>query len=580
MSKSKKYLAGLLVVLVACGVGGYWLYGRQHADGPAILTLPPAQALAFVAAPGWPQAWADLQRSKFFQHVSSAAFWQQALGPEGYRHLLAEKQRLEEDLGRPLTPSTVNLLLDREFGVALVPGQEHVVDVIAYVRVSSTEKLAEGLNRIFSGTPQDIERQTQSVDGIDIVTLRPKGMPTSVSYAFLGTLAVLSTDRAWVIDAVKARHGTAADRLHTTAAFQAMPVKAAEPLLAYGYYDGEGLQALARAGLPRTTLAPSAATLHMLQTTAKVTLHARRGSDGIMVDSMAWYPRAGATQVFRQAERDGAILPFRGVPAETFYLTHIDLLNLQGVWQWLKQLTAMGHQEVWQQMLAGFRRRTGVDLERDVLPVLSGTGGLGITAPFGSPAGSPTSLPGVFLTLGLTDEARAQQLIEAIVAHAAGPFWVESLQRQAHDGHTIYYLGNPLLFVNPGYVISRGQLIVGSDVGLLRHMLDAATGKTQTLTNTTAYQDIRKHFRSQGGSITFIDVSTSVENVRDTWLRLGGVIRLLTRLNSGTSAVASMPGDPWKLLEILRPIRYVGVASEAEAQGLRTEAFVAIRDLP
>jgi hypothetical protein len=32
-------------------------------------------------------------------------------------------------------------------------------------------------------------------------------------------------------------------------------------------------------------------------------------------------------------------------------------------------------------------------------------------------------------------------------------------------------------------------------------------------------------------------------------------------------------------VELLRPIRYIGVASQAETQGVRTEAFVAIQDL-
>ena len=576
----KKYLAGLLVVIVALGLGGYWFYRQHQADDLAIVTLPPAQALGFFAAPGLPQGWADLQQSKFYQHVASAAFWQRALGAEGYRHLMAEKQRLEQHLGLPLTEPTVNLLLGREFGLALVPSQEKIVDVIVYVRVSGTEKIVESLTRTFSGAKQDVVRQTQTVDGFEIVTLRPKDAPTSVSYAFLGTLAVLSTDPVWVIDAINARHGTSPDRLYRTSPFQAMQLESTEALLAYGYYDGERLQVQARDGLAWGVEVPSAATLQMLQTTGKVTLKATRAGDGIMAETMAWYPHSGATQVFRHVERNGAIPPFRGVPAETFYLTHVDLLNLQGVWQLLKQLAAVDYQQVFQQMLTEFRHWAGVDLERDVLPVLTGVTGLGITAPFGASRGSPMALPGVFLTLGLTDEAKGQHLIQTIMAHAGGPLLLESLQRQSHDGHTIYSLGNPLLFVNPGYVISHQQLILGSDVSLLRHMLDAASGKTKPLTDTTGYQDIRKHFRIQGGSITFIDVSASVETTQEAWLRLGGVIRALTRLDTGAAAGGSMPGDPWTLLEILRPIRYFGMASQAEAQGVRSEAFMAIQDLP
>ena len=193
--------------------------------------------------PGLPQAWTDVRQSKFYQHVSSPTFWQRALGPEGYQRLIAEKEEIEQRLGIALTEPTLNLLLGREFGLALVPSQSNVVDVIVYARVSGAEKIAETLSRTFSRTMQDVVRQTQSVDGIEIVTLHLKDAPTSVSYAFLGTLAVLSTDQAWVIDAIKAHHGAAPERLHTTPALKAMQLEAAESLMAYGYYDVERLQA-------------------------------------------------------------------------------------------------------------------------------------------------------------------------------------------------------------------------------------------------------------------------------------------------------------------------------------------------
>jgi hypothetical protein len=185
----------------------------------------------------------------------------------------------------------------------------------------------------------------------------------------------------------------------------------------------------------------------------------------------------------------------------------------------------------------------------------------------------------VFLTLGITDESKGQQLIQTIGAHAGGPLFSELLERLPHAGHTIYHLRNPLLFIKPGYVISRQQLILGSDVNLLQHMLDASTGKTQALSDTNAYREVRKHFRIKGGSITFIDVSMAVEKAQEAWARLGGLIQALTHTAPGDPAVGSMSADPWALLEILRPVRYIGVASQAEAQGVRTEAFVVVEDL-
>jgi hypothetical protein len=578
----KKYLAALSLVIVALGLGGYWFYPRQQAGGPAIMALPPAQALGFFALPGLPQASTDLRESKFFRRVSSPAFWQRALSAEAYERFIEGKQQIERHIGLPLTEETVSLLLGRQLGVAFVPSQgtNWPVDVIAYVRVSGAEKIAVSAARTFSAAMQDLIRETHVVDDIEIVTLRTSEGPTRVSYAFIGTLAVLSTDVAWVVDAIKARHGTAGDRLYTTPPLQAMQLQTAESLLAYGYYDGKRLQAQAMAGMPGTTHPPATAALQMLQTTGKATLKARRTADGIMVETMAWYPFQGASQIFRQVERDGAAPLFRGVPAETFYLTHIDVLDLQGCWNFLKQLAALGYQDAFQQVLAQFRAWAGVDLEGDVLPLLTGVAGLGITAPLGTQRDDATAVPGVFLTLGLTDELKGQQVIQTIGAHAGGRLFSAFLQRQLHDGHTIYYLGNPLLFVKPGYVISRRHLILGSDVGLLQHMLDAATGKRHTLSDTNAYRDIRKHFRITGGSIIFVDVGTAVVKARDAWVRFGVLFQTLTRFNPGDSSTAVIPADPWALVEMLRPIRYVGVASQAEGQGMRIEAFVAIRDLP
>jgi hypothetical protein len=358
-----------------------------------------------------------------------------------------------------------------------------------------------------------------------------------------------------------------------------MPFEAAESLMAYGYYDAARLQANTLAELPWVSQGLSRPALRILQDTGKVTLRARRAGAGLMVETMAWYPPDSATPVFRQVDRDGAVPPFRGVPAETFFLSHVDLLNLQGLWQLLTQLAAVEYQEGWQRMLAWFRGWAGVDLERDVLPLFTGVAGLGITAPFGTPHGSLIALPGLFLTLGLTDEAKGLQLLQRIGSHAGGPLYSAFLQSRLHDGQTIHYFSNPMLFPNPGYVITRQQLILGSDVSLLQHMLDAASGKSIALTDTHTYQDVRKHFRITGGSITFVDVNIAVKYVRDMWLPLNAWMRALRRSNRGTPDLGRMPVDPGALVELLHPIRFIGVASQAEPQGVRTEAFVAIQDL-
>jgi hypothetical protein len=574
---SRRLLVGLIIVVLAGA--GYW-FSAQQSDGPAIATLPPAQALGFFAAPGLPQAWTEVRQSKFYQQVSSPAFWQRALGPEGYRRVTAAKEAIEHQLGLSLSEPTFNLLLGRECGLALVPSQRNVVDVIVYARVSGAEKVAETVSRSWSRALQDAVRQTQVVDGFEVVTLQLKDAPTSVSYAFLGTVAVLATDQAWVVDAIKAHRGVASERLHATPAFKALRLETEGALMAYGYYDAERLQADMLAELSRVSQGPSVAALQLLQRSGKVTLSARRASAGLMVDLMAWDPPEGRSPVLRQADHDGTVPPFPGVPAETFYLTHVDLINLQGLWQLLTQLAAAGDQDGWQRTLARFRAWAGMDLERDVLPLFTGVAGLGLTAPFGTPHGSLIAQPGLFLTLGLTDEAKGLQLMQTIGARAGGPLFSAFLQRRLHDGHTIYYLSNPMLFPNPGYMISRRQLVLGSDVSLLQHMLDAASGKMTPLTETKAYRDVRQRFRITGGSVTFVDVNTAVKEVRHMWVPLNAWLQALTRSDRDAPAVGSTLADPWALAELLRPIPFLGVASQAEPQGVRTEVFVALQDVP
>jgi hypothetical protein len=578
---SKRSLALGLIAFILLGLGGYWFFNQRPAESPPIASLAPAQTLGFLALPGLPQAWKDLQQSRFYRHVSSATFWRRALGEDGYQRITAEKQQLEQQLGFPLTEQTMSLLLGREIGLALVPsrGSPWLVDVIVYCRISGTEKLAETFARTFSTAMQHLARETQVVDGIEVVTLRPREGTGRVSYALLESLAVLSTDPAWVIDAIKSRQMAPHDRLSTTALFQAMQLETAESLLAYGYYDVTGIQALART--PGGGQPPPAAALSMLQTTDKVSLKAVRVANGGKAEAMALYPPSGAPRIFRDVSREGARPPFQGVPAEAFYLTHIDLLDLRGLWQLCKQLAALNPQNLlrFEQQLARFRAWIGVDPERDVLPVFTGAGGVGLTPPLGSQPWNPTALPGVFLTLEITDEPKTQQLLQSIGMHADGSTYAELLQRRAHDGHTIYYLNLPFLFIKPGYVISRQQLILGSDVALLQHMLDAAAGRTPALSETVAYREVHQHFRIKSGSLTFIDVTTASEKLRDTWSRLGFLIRALLPVDPGASIAGPMRGDLSALLELLRPIHYIGAASQAESQGVRTEAFIVLEDL-
>jgi hypothetical protein len=576
----RKSLVGALVVLLVVGLVIYWRQGRDDAAGPAIAGLPPAQALAFIAAPGWSRAWDDLRRTQYFQQVSSPAYWQAMLGMEGYQHLMESKQHLEQQLGVPITEQTVDQWLNREVAVALVPRQQGgwPLDVIAYLRVSATEKIAESLARLWPSMPKDLARDTQTVDGIDIITLRHKDLPSGVSYALLGNLAVVSTDAIWVGDAIKAVHGMAPARLQTIPLVRDMRVEHSESWLAYGYYDAEGLQAQLMTAISSAVPAPPSEVLQMLQTTNKMSLKALRSDAGITLETMALYPSGATPQAFRRTEGDSATPPFRGVPAETFYLTHVDLLDLQGLWQLIRQVAALGPPAALEQWLAQFRAETGVDLERDVLPVFTGVVGLGFTTPLGAQANHPVALPGLFLTFGVTEETRARQLIQTVGDNVGGPLFTHFLERRPHAGQEISYVANPLLFIKPGYVVSQHQLIVASDVSLLQQMLDAASGQTPALADTKTFQEMRQHIRLNGGSVTFIDMPMILSRVREWWARISMLAQALARREPGEAPSGLRPADPWMLLDLLRPIRYLGAISQGEARGIRTEAFIALQD--
>jgi hypothetical protein len=578
---AKKYLASLLVVLLAIGFVSYWIYRQRARPTLQMAALPPAQALGFIALPGLPQAWADLRQTKFFARLSSPVFWEVALGPEGYRRLMEGKQHLEQQLGFALTEQTVRMLLGREVGLALVPSrrEDRPLDVIAYIKVSGTEKVVESLSRTFSIVMPDLVRETQMVDGTEIITLHPKGASGGVSYAYVGNLAVLATDPAWVVDAFKAGRGAANDRLSTQPLMQEMQAEQTDSLLAYSYYDVARVQERLMASMPWAASMPQAMTMPMLQTTRQMTMKAMRARDGVKLETLMLYHPNVASQILRRTEPEAASPPFRGAPAETFYLTYIDLFNLQGIWQWLKPLVAVGTQDGLERQLEQFRELTGVELERDVLPAFTGVVGLGVTGPFGPQAASALPLPGFFLTLGITDAARAHQLIQTSGSHVGGPRFQEFLQRKTHDGHELRYVSNLFLPIKPGYVISHNQLILGSDISLLQHMLDAAEGRTNTLADTNTYQEMRKHVRLKGGTMTFVDVTTALAKVGEWRTRLAFLAQVLTHTSPGSPPAELTHADPWTLLELIRPVHYVGAVSQAEVQGVRTEAFIAFEDL-
>ncbi len=491
------------------------------------------------------------------------------------------KQHLEQQLGFALTEQTVGILLGREVGLALVPSrrEDRPLDVIAYIKVSGTEKVVESLSRTFSIVMPDLVRETQMVDGIEIITLHPKGASGGVSYAYVGNLAVLATDPAWVVDAFKAGRGAANDRLSTQPLMQEMQVEQTDSLLAYSYYDVTRVQERLMASMPWAASMPQATTMPMLQTTRQMTMKAMRARDGVKLETLMLYHPNVASQILRRPEPEAASPPFRGVPAETFYLTYIDLFNLQGIWQWLKPLVAVGAQDGLERQLEQFRELTGADLERDVLPAFTGVAGLGVTGPFGPQAASALPLPGFFLTLGITDEARVNQLIQTIGSHVGGPRFQEFLQRKTHDGHELRYVSNLFLPIKPGYVISHNQLILGSDISLLQHMLDAAEGRTNTLADTNTYQEMRKHVRLKGGTMTFVDVTTALAKVGEWRTRLAFLAQVLTHTSPDSPPAELTHADPWTLLELIRPVHYVGAVSQAEVQGVRTEAFIAFEDL-
>jgi hypothetical protein len=576
----KRGIAVLLGASLIILVVGYWLRGQERRPQIPLAALPPAQALGFIALPGLPQAWADVRSTRFFQHVSSPAFWQAALGPETYERLSERKRSLEQRLGFPITEQTVGPLLAREFGLALVPSRRDgwPLDMVAYIRVSSTEKLLESLTRMFSQAKSDVVRETQTVENVEIITLHPKGLPTSVSYAFMGTLAILSTDPTWIVDAIKAQRGSASERLNQTPVFRDLQLDAARSLLAYGYFDTEGMPGRIMGEGDGVGDASKGAALRGFQPVGKVSMKATREGDGIRVEARAISPQHGGAPWFRQPAKDGATPSFSGVPAETFFLTYFDLLDLQGLGRWLSQSTPGASQPGLSRQLDQLQRRTGTDLERDVLPTFTGGIGLGMAGPPGSQGGRAAPLPNLFLALGIRDEQQARQLIQRIGANTGGPLFSHFAKSLTYDGHEMQYLANPLLFVKPGYVISRQHLILATDVSLLQRMLDAASGKTRPLAETDAYRHLFKRFRLQGGSTTFIEVATALDQVKDAWAQLGFLAKSLQPFRAGDVSSALGGADPWTLLELLRPVRYFAATTQAGADGLRTEALVTLED--
>jgi hypothetical protein len=88
-----------------------------------------------------------------------------------------------------------------------------------------------------------------------------------------------------------------------------------------------------------------------------------------------------------------------------------------------------------------------------------------------------------------------------------------------------------------------------------------------------------KHVRLKGGTMTFVDVTTALAKAGEWRTRLAFLAQGLTRASPSSPPADLAHADPWTLLELIRPVHYMGAVSQAQAQGIRTEAFIAFADL-
>jgi len=222
--------------------------------------------------------------------------------------------------------------------------------------------------------------------------------------------------------------------------------------------------------------------------------------------------------------------------------------------------------------IAAFQRETGVDLQADLVSWVGQEAAFAIT---GVDKTGFFPVPEVALTVATRDPERSRAFltkIEGLVSQAAAERASIPLQWQAEEyqGQTVRYAPTPMgEGLSLSYAVTNEFLLVASNRGLAKRMLDARGGSAQALPSNPSFGTMTEFYPSEANALGFMNIEEILTEVQGLMETFGGM--------GGGAAVADTTSATYKVMQALKNAPRLGFYSVADGEGVFGHMLLEVR---
>lgn len=537
-------------------------------------SLIPARAGLMIRLRSGADIWARLTASRTFRELTASPLWRE----EGIEERLAAAGRdFEARTGFRLNCSNIMGVAGEDIALAVIPPAEVApAALIAVARLGARARLVEIVLRLGDSLKDEGERilREEKYRGRTVVVIPPgEGLPFETAYAVIdGSLVLVVSDsaRTLVEEAVDLARG------------EGKPLGGSAEYAAA--LDGDGF--------------PAAAFLEFYLTPNRFERGLARGlSPGPAAETAAWAEHLlrslgscrsiGWRSGYREGLHGRLLIALEGeggpgpssrlsdppppLPAGEmlygFFAADPDGFgeSLAGL---LGSLGAEGEPGTFPG-LGGWERESGLSLRRDILPAL----GSGWSLVFGGLTGGEfIPLPPFALVNRVADRAAAAAAMEKIVDWAVRARGLRPVRESYNGVEMTYFPG--LFFIEPGYALPGGELVVAGSRPMLKSLIDLQSGETPAVESAPHFRPTTAGLPAGAGFLLYLEGESFFGSLRSaaewyfTYQRLAPEEPLIPEKIYREGILP--------LLHLLRPVRSAAAAVIREKNIVKTDCFIYI----
>lgn len=595
-----RVLALATTLLLACGGDGD--AGDVAAPGGvrtrAVATTLPAGARVVVSGYDLEGFWTRLQGSRLYQELHAVQGVRDAFAP-----LAQSRQEIRDDICLDVNEATLMSLFGRKFDIGFygeLAGEERP-DLVLVADVADEDAARTLLERCEAQLTEEkgAAFSDSEVGGRSVRVARNREGEDVLFYTLEDARLVLGTTSARLASALSIGSEAGSPAMTTDDGYTTALRKLPEAALVV-YVDQAALRAATEAAaadtagvdpaqrINRERLAAATAALGDYQMADAVVFGVQWTESGVQGTMYTRLPAEGRPELARMfTDSPGDVRTLSFQPVTTLLYGSLNTLDAGLVYREMYryavdatrlQLGVAGSPDSARadSVVAAQLRQTeaelGLDIEDDLVSWVGSEVALAIT---GVDKSGFFPIPELALTIATTDAARTRQTLgtlegrisEMALARASIP-----LQWQAEDveGQAIRYAPTPMgEGLSLAYAVTDEFLLVATNRGLLRRMLDARAGRAQALPANEAFGSMTKFYPQKANALGFLNLEqilTEVEGLMGTYGQM-----------SGNAAVADSTSTGRQVLAALKNAPRIGFYSEADADGVFGHFLLEIR---